>query len=127
MKKLVLFVLLAAGLAVAKDDGLTATVLSAENVQSKYASWSFDRFGGGGGHRVSKHVIVECSDGNTFDLVPKNQKDLILPGTYPARLEKRDLIIFLPKIKGKGYNEVKLNVVSVQPTSAQPTAAQAAK
>jgi hypothetical protein len=41
--------------------------------------------------------MAEASDGNTYDLVPENPKDMLLPGTFQAKIEKRDMKVCEPK------------------------------
>jgi hypothetical protein len=100
-----------------KEYPITLTVEEGKNETAEHGSASF-RFsganaGGGWGHRVTKHIYAIGSDGNVYDLVPKDQRDQILPGNYPARLEKRDIVLCVPKPKSGTY-EVKMIVVDVK-------------
>jgi hypothetical protein len=105
-----------------KEYPLTLTVEGGKNETAEHASASFRisgaNSGGGWGHKVTKHVYAIGSDGNLYDLVPKDQRDLILPGSYPARLEKRDIVLSVPKPKSGTY-EVKMIVVDVKPANSK--------
>jgi len=69
---------------------LTVKVLKTQNVENKNGNFSFAKFGGsmgaGWSHKVAEHVMVEASDGNTYELVPDNPKDMLLPGTFQAKI-----------------------------------------
>ena len=114
----------------AKDNyPLTIKVLKTQNVENKNGTFSFAKFGGTAGagwsHKVTEHVMAEGSDGNTYELVPENPKDMLLPGTFQAKIEKRDMKVCEPKDNGK-CRDVKFRVVAAQPTeqaeqTAQPT------
>jgi hypothetical protein len=80
---------------------LTVKVLKTQNVENKNGSFSFAKIGGnmgaGWSHKVAEHLMAEASDGNTYDLVPENPKDMLLPGTFQAKIEKRDMKVCEPK------------------------------
>jgi hypothetical protein len=72
-------------------------------------SWTGGSSGGGAyGHGVTKHIFAEGSDHNAYDLVPKNRKDFIVPGTYSARFDKQNVIIL---VNGR---EIKTVIVEVK-------------
>jgi len=114
----------------AKDNyPLSIKVLKTQNIENKNGSFSFAKFGGsmgaGWSHKVAEHVMAEASDGNTYELVPDNPKDMLLPGTFQAKIEKRDMKVCEPKDYGK-CRDVKFKVVGAEPTAAataEPTAA----
>lgn len=99
---------------------LTVKVLSTQNIENEHGSFRLAWGGGAGGagwaHRVAEHAFIEASDGNSYELVPDNQKDMLLPGTYKARIEKRDMKICEPKDNGN-CREVKFKVVAAVPIS----------
>jgi|HubBroStandDraft_5_1064220.scaffolds.fasta_scaffold20137_5 hypothetical protein len=114
----------------AKDDyPLTLKVLKTQNVESKNGSFSLAKFGGatsaGWSHHVSEHVMAEGSDGNTYELVPDNPKDMLLPGSFQAKIERRDMKVCEPKDNGK-CRDVKFKIVAAQPTGDLQTAEPAA-
>jgi len=105
----------------AKDDyPLTIKVLKTQNIENKNGTFSFAKFGGNAGagwsHKVAEHVMAEGSDGNTYELVPDNPKDMLLPGTFQAKIEKRDMKVCEPKDNGK-CRDVKFKVVAAEPTA----------
>ena len=90
----------------AKDNyPLTIKVLKTQNIENKNGSFSFAKVGGnmgaGWSHKVAEHVMAVGSDGNTYELVPQNRKDMLLPGTFQAKIEKRDMKVCEPKDNGK--------------------------
>jgi hypothetical protein len=107
---------------------LSVKVLSAHDIAAQYGSFHFGLFHLGDSrtdttsssaawsHQVSDHVFVEASDQNSYELVPKNRKDMILPGVYKAKIEKRDVMICEPKDNGK-CREVRFFVVAAEPTA----------
>jgi hypothetical protein len=104
-------------------------VLKTQNIENKNGSFSFAKFGGTAGagwsHKVAEHVMAEGSDGNSYELVPENPKDMLLPGNFQAKIEKRDMKVCEPKDNGK-CRDVKFKVVGAEPTAAataEPTAA----
>jgi hypothetical protein len=106
----------------AKDNyPLTIKVLSSKNIENKHGSFSFAKIGGNAGagwsHGGAEHVMAEGSDGNTYELVPDNPKDMLLPGTFQAKIEKRDVKVCEPKDNGK-CRDVKFKVVAAEPTAA---------
>ena len=106
--------------ALAKENyPLTIKVVKTQNVENKNGTFSFAKIGGTAGagwsHKVTEHVMAEGSDGNSYELVPKNPKDMLLPGTFQARIEKRDLKVCVPKDNGK-CQDVKFTVVAAEPT-----------
>lgn len=125
MKQLiVLFLLATVQLTLAKDDyPLTIKVLKTQNIENKSGNFTFAKLGGNAGagwsHKVAEHVMAEGSDGNTYELVPENSKDMLLPGTFQAKVEKRDMKVCEPKDNGK-CRDVKFKVIGAEPTS-QPT------
>jgi hypothetical protein len=100
---------------------LTVKVLKTQNIENKNGNFSFAKFGGtmgaGWSHKVAEHVMVEASDGNTYELVPDNPKDMLLPGTFQAKIEKRDMKVCEPKDNGN-CRDVKFKVVAAEPTAA---------
>ena len=111
----------------AKEDWpVNITVLSAKNMESPRSSFNLSWRGGGGGafwgHKIAKHAFIEASDGNSYDLVPNNPKDMLRPGTFKARIEKRDMKVCEPKDNGTCW-EVKFQIVAAVPTvkGAEPT------
>jgi hypothetical protein len=106
----------------AKDNyPLTIKVLKTQNVENKHGTFTFAKLGGnaaaGWSHGGAEHVMAEASDGNTYELVPDNPKDMLLPGTFQAKIEKRDVKVCEPKDNGK-CRDVKFKVVSAEPTPA---------
>jgi hypothetical protein len=106
----------------AKDNyPLSIKVLKTQNIENKNGSFSFAKFGGnmgaGWSHKVAEHIMAEASDGNTYELVPDNPKDMLLPGTFQAKIEKRDMKVCEPKDNGK-CRDVKFKVVGAEPTAA---------
>jgi len=106
----------------AKDNyPLTIKVLSTKNLENKHGSFSFAKIGGnaagGWSHGAAEHVMAEGSDGNTYELMPDNPKDTLLPGTFQAKIEKRDVKVCEPKDNGK-CRDVKFKVVAAEPTAA---------
>ena len=89
---------------------LTVKVMSTKNIEDPHGSFHLSWFSSGAGsgssthagwsHRIAEHAFVEASDGNSYELQPKNQKDMLLPGTYQAKIEKRDLMVCEPKDNG---------------------------
>jgi hypothetical protein len=98
---------------------LTVKVLSTKNIEDPHGSFHLSWGGGGGGsswtHRVHEDAFVEADDGNSYDLTPKNPKDMLLPGTYKAKIEKRDMKICELKDNGK-CREVKFWITGAVPT-----------
>ena len=98
---------------------LTVTVLSTKNIEDPHGSFHLSWGGGSGGsswnHRVHEDAFVEADNGNSYDLTPKNLKDMLLPGTYKAKIEKRDMEICEPKDNGK-CREVKFWITGAVPT-----------
>jgi len=98
---------------------LTVKVLSTQNVEDPHGSFHFVKVFGDASaawsHRVAEHVFVEASDGNSYELVPQNPKDMLLPGTFQAKIEKRDMKVCEPKDKGN-CREVKFKIVAAVPT-----------
>jgi hypothetical protein len=98
---------------------LTAKVLSTQNVEDPHGSFHFakvfDNASAAWSHRVAEHVFVEASDGNSYELVPQNAKDMLLPGTFQAKIEKRDMKVCEPKDNGN-CREVKFTIVAAVPT-----------
>ena len=98
---------------------LTVTVLSTQNIEDPHGSFHLSWGNNGGGsswtHRVAEHAYIESSDRNSYELQPKNPKDMLLPGTYKAKIEKRDMEICEPKNNGN-CREVKFWVVAAATT-----------
>jgi len=105
---------------------LTVKVLSTKNVEDPHGTFhlSFSSssagFGGTSGHagwvhRVHEHVFVEADNGNSYELQPKNPKDMLLPGTYQAKIEKRDMMVCENKDNGN-CRDVKFYVIEAVPT-----------
>ena len=98
---------------------LTVKVLSTKNIENEHGtfhlSWSGSNGGAGWVHRVAEHAFVEASDAISYELVPNNKKDMLLPGTYQAKIEKRDMKICEPKGNGN-CREVKFLIVAAVPT-----------
>jgi hypothetical protein len=111
----------------AKDDyPLTIKVQNTKNVQNQYGSFHLSKVAGNMGaawsHDVSEHVIAVSSDGNTYELVPDNKKDMLLPGTFQAKIERRDMKVCEPKDNGK-CRDVKFKIVAAEPTADAETKA----
>lgn len=106
--------------AIAKDSWpLTVRVLSTKNLEDPHGSFHFTKVFGDASaawsHRVAEHVFVEASDGISYELVPQNPKDMLLPGTFQARIEKRDMKVCEPKDNGD-CRDVKFKIVTAVPT-----------
>jgi len=99
---------------------LTIKVLATKNIEDKNASFPLGSFGSsaaaGWSHRVTDHVYAEGSDGNTYELVPLSPKDMLLSGTFQAKIEKRDMKVCLSKDNEK-CREVKFIIVAAEPTN----------
>jgi hypothetical protein len=105
----------------AKDDyPLTVRVVSMKNIENRNGSFHMSGSIASWGHVVAEHCIVEASDGNTYELVPENKKDMLLPGTYQAKIQKRDVKVCEPKDNGK-CRDVKFKVAAAEPTAAEQT------
>lgn len=105
----------------AKDDyPLTIKVQSTKNITSEHGSFHLAKVAGNMGaawsHDVSEHVFAVGSDGNTYELVPENKKDMLLPGTFQAKIERRDMKVCEPKDNGK-CRDVKFKIVAAEPTA----------
>ena len=64
----------------AKDDHpLTIKVLSTHHVEK--GTFTLAKFSNntGGSDKVAQHLMAEGSDGNIYELVPENPKDMLLP------------------------------------------------
>ena len=96
---------------------LTIKVLSTKNVQNEHGSFHLASGVASWSHKVAEHVTAEASDGNTYQLVPDNPKDMLLPGTFQAKIEKRDMKVCEPKDNGN-CRDVKFKVVGAEPTAA---------
>jgi hypothetical protein len=112
---------LAAQPMLAKDDyPLTIKVQSTKNVENQHGTFHLAKVAGNMGaawsHDVSEHVIAVASDGNTYELVPQNKKDMLLPGSFQAKIEKRDMKVCEPKDNGK-CRDVKFTIVEAEPTA----------
>jgi len=106
----------------AKDDyPLTIKVLSTQNAENTNGTFRPANFGGnvgaGSSDKVAEHVLAEGNDGNTYELVPENAQDMLLPGTFQAKIEKRGMKVCEPKDNGK-CREVKFRIMSAQQTAA---------
>jgi hypothetical protein len=116
---------LLATLASAKDNyDLKITVLDTKNITSSHGSfsWGGGIYGGGGwAHRVQEHVFAQCSNGMDMELAPEKDKNMLLPGEYPARITRDVVIVGFP-VK-KGFKEIKMKVIEAHPTAGQPVAA----
>jgi hypothetical protein len=64
--------------------------------------------------------MAQGSDSNTYELAPENPKDMLLPGTFQAKIEKRDMRVCEQKDKGK-CRDMKFKIVAAQPTTAKQT------
>ena len=102
---------------------LTVKVMSTKNIENEHGSFRMSWGGGAGGagwsHRIAEHAFVEASDRNSYELVPDNPKDMLLPGTFKAKIEKRDMKVCEPKDNGN-CREVKFKIVAAVPTMAAP-------
>jgi hypothetical protein len=106
----------------AKDDyPLIIEVLSTQNVENTF---TFAKAGGnaatGWSDKAAEHVMAQGSDGNTYELAPENPKDMLLPGTFQAKIEKREMKVCEPKDKGK-CRDVRFKIVAAQQTPAKQT------
>lgn len=101
---------------------LTIKVLSTKSLANEHGSfhigWGGGAGGGGWAHRIAEHVFVEASNGNSYELVPNKDKDMLLPGTFSAKIEKRDMKVCEPKDNGK-CREVKFVIVGAEPTTSK--------
>jgi len=105
----------------AKDNyPLTIKVQSTKNVENEHGSFHLAKVAGNMGaawsHDVAEHAIAVASDGNTYELVPEDKRDMLLPGTFQAKIEKRDMKVCEPKDNGK-CRDVKFHIVSAEPTA----------
>lgn len=105
----------------AKDDyPLTIKVQSTKNIENQHGSFHFTKVVGNASaawsHDVSEHALAVSSDGNTYELVPFDKRDMLLPGTFQAKIEKRDMKVCEPKDNGK-CRDVKFHIVSAEPTA----------
>jgi hypothetical protein len=111
---LVLFVLLFMGSAITKEKreyNLKIIVVSSKAIESKYRrSWIK-----GGGHSVTADLIVTASDGNTYNLLAKHRKNVLMPGTYSAAREDKDIWVCKLKADGK-CEEMKFRIAIVERT-----------
>lgn len=98
---------------------LTVKVLSTKNVEDPHGSFHFskvfDNASAAWSHRVAEHVFVDSSDGNSYELVPQNPKDMLLPGSFQAKIEKRDMKVCERKDNGE-CRDVKFKIVAAVPT-----------
>lgn len=98
---------------------LTIRVLNTKNIANEHGSFHIGWGGGSGAgswaHRIAEHVFVEANDGNSYELVPNKNKDMLLPGTFKAKIEKRGMKVCEPKDNGK-CREVKFVIVAAEPT-----------
>jgi hypothetical protein len=104
----------------AKDDyPLTIRVLSTQNVKNENGTLIFAKFDGNadGPEKLGEHVIAEGSDGNTYELVPESPNDMLLPGTFQAKIRKRGMKVCEPNNKGK-CRDVKFKIMAAQQTPA---------
>ena len=108
--------LLAVGAGAKKEYPLSLQVESEANMESQHPSFrfGFHSWGGGSsgggffGHTVAKHIYAVGTDHNAYDFVPKDARDFIVPGIYPARFEKHDVVAL---VNGR---EIKLVIVEVK-------------
>jgi hypothetical protein len=115
MKQLIglLLLLLAVQPMFAKDDyPLRIKVLSTQDVENENGGGNG---GGGWSDKTAERVMAEGSDGNTYELVPESTKDVLLPGTFQAKIEKRSMRVCEPKDNGK-CRDVKFRIVVAQQT-----------
>jgi hypothetical protein len=106
------------------DYPLTIKVLSTQNVENENGALIFAKFdeNADGPKKAAEHVIAEGSDGNTYELVPESPNDMLLPGTFPAKIQKRDMKVCEPKGNGK-CRDVKFKIISAKQTPAPQQAA----
>jgi hypothetical protein len=102
----------------AKDNyPLTIKVRSTQNLEN--GTFNLAKISGNAGagpsDRVAEHVIAEGSDGNIYELVPENPEDMLLPGTFQAKIEKRGMKVCAPKDNGK-CRDVRFKIVGAQQT-----------
>jgi hypothetical protein len=91
----------------AKDDyPLIIKVLSTQSVENDNGTFSSES---------AEHVTAEGSDGNTYELGPESTKDMLLPGTFQAKIEKRGMRVCEPKDNGKCH-DVKFKILVAQQT-----------
>jgi len=113
----------------AKDDyPLNIKVLSMKDIQNQHGSFHLAKVAGNMGaawsHDVAEHVVAVGSDGNTYELVPFDKRDLLIPGSFRAKIERRDMKVCEPKDNGK-CRDVKFRIVSAEPTADEQQAAPA--
>ena len=101
----------------AKDDyPLTIKVLSAHYVEKgTFTLAKFNEGAGGSGKAEQEHLMAEASDGNIYELVPENPKDMLLPGIFEAKIEKHGMRVCEPKDNGK-CRDVRFKIVGARPT-----------
>jgi len=105
------------GSALARDKSaydLKITVMRSQGVESEYRrSWVK-----GGGHSVTAHVRVAASDGNTYDLLGHHKEDVLVPGTYPAAVEKGNMLVCISRADGRCH-ELQFLIDKVERTNNQ--------
>src|ERR1035437_4171051 len=89
---------LLATLASAKDNyDLKLTVVDTKEVVSEHGSlhvgWGGSAGRGAWEHKAKEHVFATCSNGMTMELALEKDKRMLLPGEYPARLTKNEVIV----------------------------------
>ncbi len=113
----------------AKDDyPLNIKVLSTKDIQNQHGSFHLTKIAGnasaGWTHDSAEHVFAVGSDGNTYELMPFDKRDMLLPGSFQAKIERRDMKVCEPKGNGK-CRDVKFRVVSAESTADEQQAAPA--
>jgi hypothetical protein len=122
-----LFLLILAIPTLAKDNyPLTIKVQSTKDIESEHGSFHLAKVAGNMGaawsHNVAEHAFAVGSDGNTYELVPWDKRDMLLPGSFQAKIEKRDMKVCEPKDNGK-CRDVKFRIVAAEPTANAATEA----
>ena len=67
-----------------------------------------------------EHVFLKSQISSDSELVPENPKDMLLPGNFQAKIEKRDMKVCEPKDNGN-CRDVKFKIVAAEPTPAPTT------
>lgn len=57
---------------------------------------------------IARYVEATGDDGNIYEISPRDQKLIVLPGTYSARFTDRDMVVLMPSGR-----EAKFQVIAV--------------
>jgi hypothetical protein len=103
----------ASGTTAKKSYSITLKVQEEKSIENQHGALYFNRLGGSYGHGVAVHIFAVGTDDNVYDLVPKDSKDFIVAGEYPARFDNRNLIVLVNR------REIKLFIVDVKSLEAE--------